>query len=122
LAETVNDENVVIIHDANIANLYYQEFVKRFQTNGGAYGIDETQNTPILTFYPNPASEKIRCVVNFTNYHTLLNIYDVVGMKIFETAITQPQFELSVNKFSRGIYFLEVLTSSSSEKQKLIIH
>jgi hypothetical protein len=30
-----NDENTVIVHDATIANLYYQNFVKRFVENDG---------------------------------------------------------------------------------------
>ena len=29
-AETRNDENTLIIHDAEIANIYYQEFIERF--------------------------------------------------------------------------------------------
>ncbi|MEI6455702.1 MAG: T9SS type A sorting domain-containing protein, partial [bacterium] len=29
-ANTVNDENTIVIHDATVANLYYQEFKKRF--------------------------------------------------------------------------------------------
>jgi len=34
-ADNENDENTLIIHDATIANIYYQEFVKRFVDNHG---------------------------------------------------------------------------------------
>lgn len=34
-ADNENDENTLIIHDATIANIYYQEFVKRFVDNQG---------------------------------------------------------------------------------------
>ena len=34
-ADNDNDENTLIIHDATIANLYYQNFVKRFVDNDG---------------------------------------------------------------------------------------
>lgn len=34
-ADNDNDENTLIIHDATIANLYYQNFVKRFVENDG---------------------------------------------------------------------------------------
>jgi len=34
-ADNDNDENTLIIHDATIANIYYQNFVKRFVENNG---------------------------------------------------------------------------------------
>lgn len=34
-ADNENDENTLVIHDATIANIYYQEFVKRFVDNQG---------------------------------------------------------------------------------------
>lgn len=34
-ADNSNDENTVIIHDATLANIYYQAFVKRFEDNLG---------------------------------------------------------------------------------------
>ena len=35
-AKTNNDENTVVVHEANIANLYFQEFAARFLESGGA--------------------------------------------------------------------------------------
>jgi phosphatidylserine/phosphatidylglycerophosphate/cardiolipin synthase-like enzyme len=34
-ADNDNDENTLIIHDATLANIYYQQFVKRFTDNNG---------------------------------------------------------------------------------------
>jgi hypothetical protein len=34
-ADNDNDENTLIVHDATIANIYYQSFVKRFVENNG---------------------------------------------------------------------------------------
>jgi hypothetical protein len=34
-ADNENDENTLIIHDATVANIYYQQFVKRFVDNMG---------------------------------------------------------------------------------------
>lgn len=34
-ADNDNDENTIVVHDATIANLYYQNFVKRFVDNDG---------------------------------------------------------------------------------------
>lgn len=42
-ADNENDENTLVIHDATIANIYYQEFVKRFVDN---QGVLSDLNTP----------------------------------------------------------------------------
>jgi phosphatidylserine/phosphatidylglycerophosphate/cardiolipin synthase-like enzyme len=43
-ADNDNDENTVIVHDATIANLYYQNFVSRFVENNGV--LFELVNAP----------------------------------------------------------------------------
>lgn len=120
-AETVNDENTVIIHDATITNLYYQEFVKRFQTNGGAYDINDIYATEPFKVYPNPAYKKVRCAINNNYLNSLLSIYDVFGKKKFESEIPHYEFEISVHHFTPGIYFLELKKQHLSARQKLII-
>jgi phosphatidylserine/phosphatidylglycerophosphate/cardiolipin synthase-like enzyme len=44
-ADSYNDENTVIIHDATIANIYYQNFVKRFVENHGI--LTELTSPPV---------------------------------------------------------------------------
>ncbi|MDA3892480.1 MAG: phospholipase D-like domain-containing protein [Salinivirgaceae bacterium] len=44
-ANNINDENTLIIHNANIANLYYQQFIFRFIENEGSF--TEINNPPI---------------------------------------------------------------------------
>jgi len=55
-AETVNDENTLIIHDATIANMYHQEFEERW--NELTVGIEEFERLG-LSLYPNPAKDVI---------------------------------------------------------------
>ena len=43
-ADNDNDENTLIVHDATIANIYYQQFVKRFVDNQGV--LDELNGPP----------------------------------------------------------------------------
>ena len=60
-----NDENTLIIHDALIANQYYQEFHNLFNTNGGALGIAAaTQDADEFQFYPNPSNGSFRLSFN----------------------------------------------------------
>ncbi len=44
-AEDRNDENTLIVHDATIANIYYQNFVKRFTDNLGL--LSELNGPPV---------------------------------------------------------------------------
>ncbi len=52
-ADNDNDENTLVIHDATLANIYYQNFVKRFVDNGGVLfelngpptAVNDTANT-----------------------------------------------------------------------------
>ena len=65
-AETKNDENTVIVHDQNIANQFYQEFVKRFNGQGGNVLSVKDVNAPIASIlsYPNPSEGSFNLLVN----------------------------------------------------------
>ena len=66
-AETRNDENMLILHSARVANLYLQEFVARYRESGGqdgmitavkerAPGAPQPKAFALATeVYPNPA-------------------------------------------------------------------
>ena len=52
-AETKNDENILIVHDANITNQYYQAFVYLFGQAGGILNTNENVITnENLVLYP----------------------------------------------------------------------
>ena len=66
-AEQRNDENTVIVHDQQIANQYYQEFVKRFNSQGGAVLSVNNVNAPVVSIisYPNPNEGNINYINTF---------------------------------------------------------
>ena len=67
-AETDNDENTLVIHDDTIANLYYQEFIARYNEVGGA-GIHGLANFKATNYTPNPFDS-----INFKNLTTIKNV------------------------------------------------
>lgn len=126
-ADTRNDENTVIVHDATIANIYYQEFVPRFNQSGGTISVAESQqgNTNISVF-PNPAEGSVAINYTLTNAApTTLTITDVTGKVVF-TAV-QPglvganTFNCSVAGFTAGVYFINVLNDEYSATSRLIV-
>ncbi len=76
-AETSNDENSLIIHDADIANQFLQEFAQRYRAAGGTDDLrtsvepavrwesSRLQGRYALTsFYPNPFNHSTRLTVS----------------------------------------------------------
>jgi len=59
-ADNINDENTLVIHDATLANIYYQQFVYRFVENHGVLyeltdppvAVDDNVETNINTMVP----------------------------------------------------------------------
>lgn len=107
-ANDKNDENTLVIHNAKIANLYYQQFVYRFEQNGGilivsANGI-EMANVKI---YPNPTMGKI--TISTPNPISGVQLFNLSGKLIQErTAIHSNQVQLEMQDKVAGIYFLKV--------------
>ena len=69
-----NDENVIIIKNPNIAQLYWQEFTERYTEAGGSLYVKEVKSPKTyIKAYPNPFYTV--CYFNTQN----LEIYDISG-------------------------------------------
>lgn len=121
-----NDENIIIIHDALIANQYYQEFHHLFTVNGGVIAIDEI-NTGIgsLSAYPNPTTGNFNLLFTSKNHgKTALMITDITGRMVLNQTVELVPGEqhVSVNtmSFSPGIYFVKM--GEHSAKMVVVNH
>lgn len=114
-AQTRNDENTLIIHDANIANQYYQEFVARLFENSGMI-VDVASLNLIskgVSVYPNPGNDLTTLkfeLDKIQNYQ--IDIVDVNGKTIKAingkaTAGTN-QVDLKTNTLAKGMYFIQL--------------
>jgi phosphatidylserine/phosphatidylglycerophosphate/cardiolipin synthase-like enzyme len=132
-AETVNDENTLIIHDAEIANWYLQEFSKRYcELKGGAGCV---YNPAIATefvekdhfqviLYPNPASTQVNLIVkDFNSTENLnLSIFNQLGQLVKSIQLTgNTMFEFSTVDWPNGSYFVRMDSGTKSRTEKLII-
>jgi len=66
-ANNTNDENTLIIHDSTTANIYYQEFLKRFLDNNGSL---TDLNTPPSANYD---EIQIAADANYATFNALTN-------------------------------------------------
>ena len=124
-ADQKNDENTLIIHDATIANLYYQSFFQNFTDLGGTitpclmtdvYNSSNTTND--LSVFPIPASDKLT-VSNLNGKYETLFIYDMTGKMIrTEKIISRDSQTIDVNNLSSGIYILHLSGKDNSFRKK----
>ncbi len=74
-----------------------------------------------VTIYPNPTTHQFQ--VSSTKYKVVaVSIYNVVGEQVLQSAIKNPQSEISINVsgLMRGVYIVEVSTEQGVVRKKLI--
>ena len=123
-AETANNENTLIIHSKNIANLFLQEFKSRYIEAGGTgniviTGIKQRSNKAPDRFYlyqnyPNPfnPSTSISFSIPRESFVTL-KIFNILGQKIktlVDKRETAGSYKVNFNAagLSSGIYFYSI--------------
>jgi phosphatidylserine/phosphatidylglycerophosphate/cardiolipin synthase-like enzyme len=127
-ANNSNDENSIVIHDATLANIYHQNFVKIVSAANIFTSIFDparlTGND--ITVYPNPASDYINIDFKATksgDYKIFLN--DLSGQKVLElkkganAGIIHEAVNLA--GLPKGIYLIRIVTNNGSSAQKVII-
>jgi len=109
-AETRNDENTLIIHDANITNQYYQAFVYLFNAAGGVLSNNElVLVNESLVLYPNPTSGVFTIAAAKTINDVDLIVYDVLGNRIVAKHLNSLDNEtVDLSGFGSGVYFVGV--------------
>jgi phosphatidylserine/phosphatidylglycerophosphate/cardiolipin synthase-like enzyme len=109
-ANNFNDENIVVVHDARVANMYYQEFIKRWDE----FGVSVEQREKFdLELYPNPVSEELTLVPSSTELMKY-NIISIDG-KIVEQGVVQGWTTIDCSDLNSGVYTL-ILETGSAKK------
>ncbi|MBX7201728.1 MAG: T9SS type A sorting domain-containing protein [Bacteroidia bacterium] len=115
-AETKNDENTLIIHDADIANQYYQAFSWLFKRyTGRTVGISPMALPQTLwQVFPNPAASSIQLkrTDNSNSQQVQVRLSDLGGQTIRQLSGTGSTHSIQVDvaELNAGIYLLEVVT------------
>jgi len=127
-AETSNDENTLIIHDAKIANMYRQEFGQRwFETTGirDAYvlALDEPLSERGVIIYPNPSQGSF--FIQFDQHldtQGFLTIRDLQGKVAYEQAFYMQNATLQINNnLPKGMYVVQVNIGGKTLTRKMVV-
>lgn len=111
-ANNRNDENVVVVHDRDIANQYYQNFNARLAENGGIILSSKNTSVQPITVFPNPASSAINIAFASESIEPKqYNLADLSGRVVlsgnFLLAETGTE-KISLSGLPAGIYMLRI--------------
>jgi len=103
-AENTNDENTLVVHDARVANLYFQEFTGLL--NGMGVGVVEPAGHEAFRFYPNPtdAAVAVDWTADGTPGH--LTLFDASGRTVATYPWTGGTLRLDLGHLPAGLYLL----------------
>ena len=148
-AENYNNENIVIVHSAKIADYYWQEFADRYHNSGGHNPLttnvrqnDRPKAVPagfvLAEPFPNPARlGETRPVEIWLKQNSMngnpnsLAIFNVLGQKVYTFRgdfsypgfyrITWSKRNLWGKQVSEGIYFLSAKINGNIITRKILI-
>lgn len=102
-ATTNNDENTLIIHDGDIANMYRQEFEARWDE---VVRIDESSEFLVYA-YPNPVSDRL-----IVQAESPIEYIEVVNTLGDISAVQVTDSTISMRDFVPGLYHVKVKTAA----------
>lgn len=127
-ANNYNDENILVVHDATLANIYYQNFRKIMSTSDIIYSIDDPEgmSDANISVYPNPATGLFKLQVKASLAQAYqLQIFDLGGKRVIDqkySAIPGINTEqIDVSSLLPGFYLVKVAGKNGVFTQKLVI-
>lgn len=122
-AESVNDENTLIIHDATIANLFHQEFMARYTEV--TLSSEDLAFDPSLRLYPNPASDRVSVEFSGLGNEAVISIFTVDGRLVEKLNLRsysgKNRLDIEVGALPAGLYLLEYREGDSRGVERLSI-
>ncbi|RLD22834.1 MAG: hypothetical protein DRI54_08130, partial [Bacteroidetes bacterium] len=120
-AENSNDENTLIIHNAAIANQFYQEYSERY--NQVTVGIEEFGDNINLSTFPNPVSNWLYISdITFDEEITYI-VTDVSGKVMMSdklNTISGTDIKIDMSDLNTGLYLIALEFNNQNKTIKII--
>jgi phosphatidylserine/phosphatidylglycerophosphate/cardiolipin synthase-like enzyme len=122
-ANNKNDENSVVVHDANIANQFFQEFHSRFIAYGGLIlNLAQNDEKSLIYLYPNPATEQINVSGILTKGYQY-TILDYTGKQVKLGQLNGTSQTIDCSGLAKGFYLFSIQYKTEKPEQiKFILH
>lgn len=115
-AELINDENTLIIHDATVANLFYQEWHAR---RNDVVGVSEASTKDELLVWPSPAQGELHILLPNASRNARIDLYDLTGRVLASAVANGVQQVFDVSALAEGNYVL-VCSGREAQMQRTI--
>jgi hypothetical protein len=96
-----NDENFLVIHSREVADLYWQEFQKNYALAGGALATGEDPAVSGVLAYPSPAKDTEEVTIGYelspSVFDVTITLYTLNGEEVIK-------FDLEEGDFYPGTY------------------
>lgn len=128
-ANNDNDENTLVVHDATIANLYYQNFVYLYEASSGILtGVKKIgENSAQFKVFPNPVRNgnvTVSFSISQNENSGVIQLIDMNGRKVFQRSVSITKGENKLTyKFPtsyKGTYILRLTSGNNHWSQVLI--
>ena len=115
-AQTTNDENTVVVHDARVANLFLQEFMATWSL----VGVEDDANND-MSVYPNPASYNLWVGVPVQSGKAIMNIFNAQGQLVHTENLNAGMNSVSLPSLAVGTYVCKVSNDTNLWTKTIII-
>ncbi|RSK43639.1 phospholipase D-like domain-containing protein [Hymenobacter perfusus] len=131
-ANTENDENTLIVHDARVTNQYYQEFAQRIADQNKGIQVcnlvlsskTATVQRSSVQVYPNPTSGKFQLRVQSGAARTARVILrDATGRVVLDqtTALTGQDVNVDASSLRAGLYLVHIETAEATQVSRVVV-
>ena len=112
-ANTMNDENTVVVHDFDIVNQYFQSWLNNYKILGGRNWVTSANQLKgsELRMYPNPVTERLFLISEVIP--SSIDIYNVEGRMLMSLKNTK---DVNVSALEKGIYVADVLRADGQRQ------
>ncbi len=101
-ANSIHDENTLIIRDATLANLYYQEFSARYET---LTSLKDLPQLKPLKLSPNPVQDQLWIQSSEAG---ILTVTDLQGRTLLVRELAAGETQLATADWPAGVYYLRL--------------
>lgn len=109
--------DVKVISTDAMGNSQEQIISPAFKISNATIGIDDL-NMEELIVYPNPVENIL--TLNANDQIEKVEIYNLLGKKLFSSSFNKKEVQIDVSQFSAGIYLVNINTSQSTKTYKII--
>ena len=126
-ADNSNDENILFVHDQEIANIYFQEWAKLFAEEGGTVYVGQEENMikNKQEIRATIINDQLRVFMPAEHQgNTVLNLYNLQGSLIYSDNIHVSRgnniLEMNVPGLKEQIYLLNIQSKNTFKTIKLL--